>query len=217
MNKKIESAVSKWKNEYEFKTVINSSLSFLVTFIFAVYNAFLGIRYKIIWNLSISIYYIFLVIIRGIIIKQEHLFLVRGIDNRQRIHTIISVMLIVMNLALIMPITLMIIDKKNVSASMIPAISIAAYTTFKITMASINLKKSKKSDDLLIKDLRNINFIDALMSVLTLQNTLISVKGENNRPEMVTLSAVSSGIELAAIIILTVMNIRCNSKNKNKI
>lgn len=207
MNKKIESAVNKWENEYEFKTVINSSLSFWVTFIFALYNGFLGIRYKIIWNLSISIYYVFLAVIRGIIIKQEHLFLAKSIDNRQRIHTIVSVMLTVMNLALIMPITLMVINKKNVSISMIPAITIAVYTTLKITMASINLKRSKKTDDLLIKDLRNINFIDALMSVLTLQNTLISVNGENDQPEMVTLSAVSSGIGLAAIIFLTIMNL----------
>lgn len=162
---------------------------------------------KIIWNLSISIYYVFLAVIRGIIIKQEHLFLAKSIDNRQRIHTIVSVMLTVMNLALIMPITLMVINKKNVSISMIPAITIAVYTTLKITMASINLKRSKKTDDLLIKDLRNINFIDALMSVLTLQNTLISVNGENDRLEMVTLSAVSSGIGLAAIIFLTIMNL----------
>lgn len=207
MDKKIKSAVNRWKSEYEFKTVINSSVSFLITFVFALYNAFLGIRYGTIWNLSISVYYIFLVVIRGIIIRQEHLFLTKSVDNRQRIHTIASIMLILMNLALIMPITLMVINKKNVSTGMIPAISIAAYTTFKITMASINLRKSKKSDDLLIKDLRNINFIDALVSVLTLQNTLISVKGENSRPEMFRLSAVSSSIGLAVIIILTIRNL----------
>ena len=143
MDKKIKSAVNRWKSEYEFKTVINSSVSFLITFVFALYNAFLGIRYGIIWNLSISVYYIFLVVIRGIIIRQEHLFLTKSVDNRQRIHTIASIMLILMNLALIMPITLMVINKKNVSTGMIPAISIAAYTTFKITMASINLRKSK--------------------------------------------------------------------------
>lgn len=207
MDKKINSAVDRWKSEYEFKTVINSSVSFLITFVFAFYNAFLGIRYGIIWNLNISVYYIFLVVIRGIIIRQEHLFLTKSVDNRQRIHTIASIMLILMNLALIMPITLMVINKKNVSTGMIPAISIAAYTTLKITMASINLRKSKKSDDLLIKDLRNINFIDALVSVLTLQNTLISVKGENSRLEMFRLSAVSSSIGLAVIIILTIRNL----------
>lgn len=207
MDKKIKSAVNRWQSECEFKTVINSSLSFFITFIFALYNAFLGIVYGIILNLSISVYYIFLVVIRGIIIRQEHLFLTKSVDNKQRIHTIASVMLIIMNLALIMPITLMVINKKNVSTSMIPAISIAAYTTFKVTMASINLKKSKRTNDLLIKDLRNINFIDAIVSILTLQNTLISVKGENGRPEMFRLSAVSSSIGLAVIIILTVMNL----------
>ena len=96
---------------------------------------------------------------------------------------------------------------------MIPAISIAAYTTLKIVMASVNLKKSKKTSDILIKELRNINFIDALMSVLTLQNTLITVKGENNRPEMFKLSAVTSAIILAVIIILTIMNMRNKHNN----
>ncbi len=205
--------VGKWKNEYEYKTVINSTISFLITSIFAAYNGFLGIRYGIVWNGSICVYYFFLAVIRGIIIHQERNYLTNGIDHRMRIHKVTSILMIIMNLALVMPFALMVFNKKNVAISMIPAISIAAYTTLKIVMASVNLKKSKKTSDILIKELRNINFIDALMSVLTLQNTLITVKGENNRPEMFKLSAVASAIILAVIIILTIMNMRNKHNN----
>lgn len=208
----LKTIIAKWKNDYNFKTIVNSAASFFITLIFAIYNIFLGIRYIAVWNLSIGIYYIFLAVIRGIIINQEKNYIIKGIDNRNKIHMISSVLLTAMNLALIMPITLMVIGKRNIKTSMIPAISIATYTTFKIITASINLKKSKKSDDILIKDLRNINFIDAVVSVLTLQNTLIVAKGADNQSEMFRLSAIMSGIGLALIIILTILNIRCKSK-----
>ena len=56
--------------------------------------------------------------------------------------------------------------------------------------------------------LRTINFIDALVSILTLQNTLIMVnmKGEGN--QMLTLSAVTSAVIMLAVLVLSVAAIR---------
>ena len=51
----------------------------------------------------------------------------------------------------------------------------AAYTTYKVVLAAIGLKRSKRTESLAEKALRTIAFTDALVSVLTLQNTLIVV------------------------------------------
>ncbi len=57
----------------------------------------------------------------------------------------------------------------------------------------------------LIHELRTINLIDAFVSILTLQNTLIMVNsdaGEEN--SMITLSAITSALIYLAIIIIAI-------------
>lgn len=203
-----KSLYKKWKSDYEFKTVISSSLSFLTTLLFALYNGFLGLKYGAAWNISICIYYILLSMIRGIIISCEKKFILKNTDNKKQVHKTSSILLLTLNIALITPIALMTVNAKSVVMNMTSAITVAAYTTYKIISASVNFKKSKKSDDMLVRDLKLISFIEALISVLTLQNTLLAVKGANNEPKMFRLSIVTSTAGLAFIIFLTVANIK---------
>lgn len=61
-------------------------------------------------------------------------------------------------------------------------------------------------DDILVIQLRNINFIDAIISILTLQNTLLVVMGSADRQDMTVLASISSAVGLAAILFLTIKN-----------
>lgn len=57
---------------------------------------------------------------------------------------------------------------------------------------------------MLIRELRAINLIDALVSILTLQNTLIMVNTEaGEQDRMFTLSAISSAAIYLLIVIIT--------------
>lgn len=201
--------ISDWQNNYETKTFINSTFSFLITFLFAIYNGFLGLYYGAVWNGSICFYYLFLVVIRGIIIISERKYR-KSKDKRfrKKVHLSTSIILLFMNLSLVAPIILMVLNKKEVSMSMIPAIAVAFYTTIKVVNASVNLKKTKKVSNKLVVELRYINFIEALVSILTLQNTLIAVKGDSGKSEMIILSTISSIGILIFIIIITLLNFR---------
>ena len=86
--------------------------------------------------------------------------------------------------------------------TLIPAIALAAYTTYKIIAASVNLKRGKRISNKLVRLLRTISFIEALVSVLTLQNTLIMVNTKDGGAGMLTLTAVTS-----AAIMLTVLSL----------
>lgn len=57
-----------------------------------------------------------------------------------------------------------------------------------------------------MRQLRNINFIDAIISILTLQNTLLVVMGSADRQDMTVLASISSAVGLAAILFLTIKN-----------
>ena len=206
---KIKSFLKSWKKDYIFKTLVSSVVSLTVTIIFALYNGFLGIRLLSIWHGGICVFYLLLAAIRGIILLTEKNNRTRDdkqkSECRQRVFIISAFLLLLLNLALILPISLMVVLKKPVNMGLIPAIAMAAYTTYKITMASIHIQKQKRSNHILIIELRTINFIDALVSILTLQNTLIMVKQTtSNGSDMLTLSSISSAVIYAIIIFVTV-------------
>ncbi len=193
------SFIEKYRTDYEFKTFAGAWLSLLITVGFAAYNGYLGIASLSLWHGSIAIYYILLALIRGIILISER-------KNKARLRTfrISSCFLLLLNIALICPIALMVMFEKPVSMGKIPAIAMAAYTTYKIIMASVNFgsKKKKLSGNILISELRAISLIDAIVSVLSLQNTLIMVEG--GAENMLTLSAITSGAMYALVLVITI-------------
>lgn len=197
----------KWKTDFEFRTIANSLLSSVITVLFGLYNSVLGVRYGIIWNGCISIYYFLLTILRGFISYGAIKYGESDDKNRNRVHLVSSLILIVLNVSLVVPITLMVLNRKSVSMTMIPAISMAAYTTYKVVMASANMKRARHTKDILVKLLRNINFIDAVISILTIQNTLLVVKASADRQDMIVLAAISSAVGLGVIVFMTVWNI----------
>ncbi len=211
ISKKIKTMIEKWKKDYAFKTIASSVISLGATILFALYNGFLGIHLLSVWHGSICVFYLFLIAIRGMILLTEKKNMAR--DEQERVHhryktaVISSLMLLLLNLALILPISLMVILEKPVNMGLIPAITMATYTSYKITMASVHIQKQRRNRDgnVLVAELRTINFIDALVSILTLQNTLIMVeRTESNGNDMLILSAVSSAVIYIVIFFVTI-------------
>ena len=212
------------KNDYVFRTFIFSALSFFVTLVFTIYNTFLGVAYKSVWNIGIALYYALLLCIRAYIIFSERKFyknnLTDGQKDRKRkiIFFVQSILLLIIDFALIAPISLMVLQKRAIKFSQIPAIAMAGYTSFKIFVSTRNIFKTKFEMNLSIKMLRNINFIDALVSILSLQYTLIMTFGGGLVENMFTLCAISSFCLNVWIFIFSLkpflISLRIISKNK---
>lgn len=216
MNDSFKRYAERWKKDFNFKTLINAAGSFFITTAFALYNGFLGIYYRSVWNGCICVYYILLAVTRGIIpiTEKKNLSRAEKADAyRKRTFKITSVVILLMNLALVVPISLMVLDSRPVNMGLIPAIAMAAYTTYKVVIASINIKRMKRSSNILVRELRTINFIDALVSVLTLQNTLIIVNRTEESGDMFVLTAVSSAVIYLVILALSVWRIFKENKN----
>ena len=177
MKKIIMGFIDMWKADYQFKTLATSTLSALVGLGFTVFNVVLGIVYKSVWNISISVYYVLLAIVRGIVVHSQRKVSVADNQKKQkrykRIYFKTHILMIFMDMCLIAPIVYMVIGERSYEYGLIPAIAMAAYTTYRITMGIINLRKSRKQENILIKELRTINLQDSLVAVLTLQNALI--------------------------------------------
>ncbi len=205
--------IKRLKSDFEYRTYVTSTLSFIAPVAFAGYNIFLGAAYKAIWNIGIAVYYLLLVGVRGFVgykeIKFKKLQLPEE-EKEEKLKTVFivqSAMLFVIDLALTGPISIMAMQKKSVDYSAIPAIAIAAYTVYKIVTASVSYAKTRKAENLGVKMLKNVNFIDALVAVLTLQYTLIMTFGDGVTGSMLTLCAVTSFAILAILIAVSVTNL----------
>lgn len=188
-------------------------VSILATLIFSLYNLYLGCRYNLVWNFSISIYYILLLIIKEISLFE---FIHSNRTNKEykkNIYVLTSIISILISFILIGPSILMIENKREVNVTLIPALAIATFTFYKITIAIINYKKYYKTNSLYRRQEILINLISALVSILTLQNTLIYVTSSDVDQSLFILTIVSS---IAIILLIGIISVK-SLKNSLKI
>ena len=167
-----------------------------MTFGFTIFNGAIGILYRSVWNISICIYYVLLAIVRRIIVRSQR----KTVDKHQdkemikKTYVVTHIILILIDVALVVPIALMVIGARSYTYGMIPAISMAAYTTYRMTMSIIHYLKSKRNENRFIRVIRTINLQDTLVSVLTLQNALIIANGDDMASMMRLTMWTSAGI-----------------------
>lgn len=186
--------------------------SAIVTAAFAAYNVFLGMRTGGAWFYHIGVYYALLTCARAAILLSEAKNLreqneENKIIREKRTFRRVAAFTILIDLCIAAPIAMMTLGKKNVNAGTIAAITIAAYTTYKITAAIVRFNKAKsRAERPCIKQLRQIGVNDALVSVLSLQNTLISVFSQGDEARtMFTLSCVSSAAIYVCLIAISLV------------
>lgn len=188
--------------EYRFKIMFN--ISMIITLFFAIYNFIMGLIYNYIWNISVSIYYLLLTLIR---IYIEIIYLKKK-DNKVH-HIIQSIVLLLINISLLLPISLLVLNQKQVNNNSIMAITVATYTTYKIINSVLNYKKAQNENNT-IKIIRTISLLDALFAILNLQNTLVVTFGQIE--EMIILISISSFLIVLLMIIISFKNLINNIK-----
>lgn len=187
-------------------TGLSISFGFAVTVLFAFYNGILGILHFSVWHGSICAYYLLLSLLRGGIIAAGRTLKSKSPDDAIRFirktFRAVSGAMLGMNAVLTAPALLMVFDRRPVQMGLIPAIASATYTTYKITSSAIKLNKGKHP---FRRELGVIQLIDALVSVLILQNTLIIAVDGGITEQMFTLVAVSSAGILVLIFFISLL------------
>ncbi len=178
------------------------SIQLLLGLLFALYNGIFGIVFRSMWHIEIGVYYVLLLAVKVIVYAGFRL------SEKQKslkaVFFTTVVLLFLINAALILPIISMIKYERTVSFPLEVAIGIAAYTTYKVTMTVINFVKSRKTTDLLAREIVTIRFVESIVSILTLQNTLIMVNAGTSDEGLRILCIVSSATGLCAILYLIV-------------
>lgn len=193
---KMKSGIVAWMEKHEFthlllrnfgfRTVIFAIGSFLMSLLFSGFNAYMGFKNRSIWYGALAAFYIALAFLRGGVLAYHKSRIGKKTQNdeyvKAKIYRNSGIITLILNIALSSAIAQMIFSDAHFTYMGLTIFAYAAYAFYKITISIIALIKAHKQDDLTVRAIRNINLVDALVSILALQTALLSMfsQGEVN-------------------------------------
>lgn len=187
---KMKRSIVAWMEKYKFthlllrnfgfRTVIFAIVSFIMSLLFSAFNAYMGIASRSIWYGSLAAFYIALAFLRGgILVYHKNRISKKALRKndeyiKMKIYRNSGIITLILNVALSAAIAQMIFSDAHFTYMGLSIFAYAAYAFYKITMSIIALIKAHKQTDLTVRAIRNINLVDALVSILALQTALLS-------------------------------------------
>ena len=168
----------------DFFTPQNSILiSAFINTAYAVFNFFVGWQNNSPWFISVGGYYLLLCIIRFFLIKETDRANKKADGTRMifelKIYRIVGVVMFIVNIAMSVMAVQMIWQNGGTVHSDIMTIAMATFTFYYLTVAIINLQKYRKTTQPIHSAAKMLNFACALMSIFTLQSSMISAFGND--------------------------------------
>lgn len=184
----------KFIGDLTFRTMIFAAVGMLINVGYAAFNAVYGIIIAVnyglvatsIWYCAVAIYYIILSVTRAIIITRTRNVNVSATLTAQqqnaqkiKIYRGTGVFLLILTVALIIILWTMVqYPSMGFRFEGLLIFVAAAFTCYKIVFAVHNLIRVRGINDYAVRAVRNINFTDALVSVLALQTALLAAYSE---------------------------------------
>ena len=174
-------------------------LSLAVNIAFGGYNIVIGCVTRSWWLLTIGTYYAVLSVVRYTVLRSKK-------ENTAFIKQFTGILLMVMSLPLAGTVVLATVQDRGTVYHEIVMITIAVYAFAKITLASVNLAKSRRSASLKVKTLRNISFADAFVSIFSLQRSMLVSFGEMAE-NTIRIMNIATGSAVCVIVFLLGVNL----------
>ncbi|MDE6059279.1 MAG: hypothetical protein K2G44_04480 [Clostridia bacterium] len=209
-----------FKLEYGLKTTVFALLSLCFSIAFAIMNGVIAVREQSVWYGALAGYYVLLILFRGITVAADRLSKRKCNDERayastrNKIYLGCGAFLVIVEIAMCIAVTQMVMYGRPVRGGTIFAIATAAYTFYKIVMAIVHVVKASKYKDPVSQALRNLNFADACMSMASLTVLMLSVFDEGNDLTFAIAMKACAGFAACAAVlaVATVMIVKAAKK-----
>ena len=169
---------------FGFRTLIFSIGSFLMSLLFSAFNAYMGIVNRSIWYGALAAFYISLAFLRGGVLTYHGKRVAKNLQGddyvKAKVYRNSGVITLILNVAMSSAIAQMIFSGAHFTYIGWTVFAYAAYAFYKITMSIIAFVRAHKQEDLTVRAIRNINLVDALVSILALQTALLAMFSEGN-------------------------------------
>ena len=187
--------IQRWFSDEHLR--INASLyvSLIWNVMFAIFQLGLGFYHSSLWFYAMAVYYIILAIMRFFLLKHTRVYKANEKTNVEaKKYLLCGWMLLVMNLALGIIVGLIVYQNKTFVYHEITAITFATYTFITLTFAIIGMVQYKKYNSPVYSASKNITLIAAIVSMLTLESTLLGTFGGEVSPILNQIMLSCSGL-----------------------
>ena len=172
------------------------SLAFNVSF--CAFHIVFGAATHSWWLFTVGVYYCVLSAMRFVVIRKK-----RGVRSVVRFT---GVMLMVLSVPLAGTVILSLVNNRGHKIHLIPMLAIATYSFAKITLATIGLIKSIRVSSEKSVALRNISFATALVSIFSLQRSML-VTFEGMTDSQIVLMNALTGTGACILVFLLGLNL----------
>lgn len=175
-------------------------VSFVFNLLFSAYHIIFGFATHSWWLLTVGVYYLILSSIRIAVLqsKNKGYFAIR----------FTGIMLVFLSLPLVGTVVLSFVKDRGTTYHLIVMLAIAVYAFTKITLATINWIKARKSSSVKLITLRNISFADAFVSIFALQRSML-VSFEGMSENEIRIMNLATGTAVCIIVFLLGLNLVC--------
>jgi len=210
----------KLKEDYSLRTFIFGLFSLAASIFLGVFNLYVGFKNNASWNIAIAPYYFIIAFMRSSLFLFEYK--IRKLDHeektRRRIRAFIiyGILLLIMDITLVWPISLILAKEKSAYNTTITAIIFAAYTFYRIGLAIYNMYKTRRGNyNLSVRLLKILTFTSALVSLMNLQSILILTFGSYDR-DMTILSTADNGLIWLILLSVSIVTFKNGLKLKKE-
>ena len=180
------------------RTLKFALFSLIFNVAFGAYHLVFGIVSSSWWLLTLGSYYLILSIVRFAVLISK--------SKERFITKFTGWMLMVLSIPLSGTVILSVVRDRGHEYHMIVMIAMATYAFTKITLATINLVKSRRSTSGALITLRNISFSDAFVSIFALQRSML-VSFEGMTEIEILIMNVTLGSAVCIIVFLLGLNL----------
>ena len=182
-------------------------LSLLLNLAYSAYHIIFGIATQSWWLFTVGIYYVILSIVRFTVIRTKR--------HKRFVFKCTGTMLMALSLPLVGTVILSFVEDRGIKFHLIVMLAIAVYSFTKITLATINWVKARKSTSTKLIIIRNTSFADAFVSIFSLQRSML-VSFEGMTQTEIRIMNVATGAAVSVIVFVLGLNILLKSRIEEK-
>lgn len=160
---------------------------------FAAYYIIFGALSRSWWLLTLGAYYAVLSLLRFVVLRVK-----RG---ERFVTKATGAMLTLMTLPLVGTVLLSLIEDRGTRHGTIIMIAIAAYAFAKISIATVSLIRSRKSNSARVVTLRNISFADACVSIFSLQRSMLVSFGDMPKETVRAMNGATGAVVCVTVLL----------------
>lgn len=166
-----------------FRTELSLYQGFFINLLYIVMKMASGIYYRSTWFIVLSIYYILLAVMRFLLLQHVNRKTVgKDMPSEWRRYRLCGIVLLLMNQALAGIVVFIVYQNRGYDYPGVLIYAMAAYTFYITIIAVINLVKFRRHGSPILSAAKAINFVAAMVSMLSLTTAMLAQFGGNEEP-----------------------------------